>query len=368
MHASWRNRPNLTYNSAMASTAARVPRCRWQIIKPLQKSRSPFKILKKSLIALVVVAILFGIGFTIWRNRPISDVDHEFVIKSGSSLRSSVQQIADGGVPVSPILMELLARLSGQGAKLKAGTFVADAHITPNMLLSKIVHGEFAQFSLTLIEGSTFRQMRAVILQNPNLQHETAGWSDQDILAKVGADHTQAEGLFFPDTYLFPKGSSDMDVYKRTYNQLQAHLQVAWESRDTGYLPLKSPYEALILASLIEKETGKKEDRAMIGGVFANRLRRGMYLQTDPAVIYGMGDQYQGKIHKSDLLTDTPYNTYTRGGLPPTPIALVSMDSLLAAVNPAHTEALYFVSRGDGTSQFSMDLAAHNRAVNRYAK
>ncbi len=304
----------------------------------------------------------------IWSNRPISDTDHEFVIKPGSSLRSSAQQIADSGVPVSSLLFELLARVSGQGSKLKAGTYVADAHISPQALLSKIVHGEFAQFNLTLIEGSTFAQMRAAILQNPNLQHETSAWSDQEILTKLGSEYSYPEGLFFPDTYTFPKGSSDMDVYKRTYSQLQAHLQVAWQTRDTGFVQLKTPYEALILASLVEKETGKKEDRNMIAGVFINRLRKGMYLQTDPSVIYGMGSQYQGKIHRNDLLTDTPYNTYTRGGLPPTPIALVGMDSLLAAVSPAHTAALYFVSRGDGTSQFSMDLTAHNRAVNRYVK
>ena len=325
-------------------------------------------ILKKFILPSVAFAIVLYIGFVVWSNRPISDTDHEFVIKPGSSLRSSAQQISDAGVPVSSLLFELMARLSGQGSKLKAGTYTADAHITPKALLSKIVRGEFAQFNFVMIEGWTFRQMRAALLQNPNFQHETAALSDQEILARVTSNYTQPEGLFFPDTYLMPKGSSDMDLYKHSFNQLQAHLQVAWQMRDQTYTAFKNPYEVLILASLIEKETGKQADRNMIGGVFVNRLRKGMLLQTDPSVIYGMGQAYQGKIHKQDLQTDTPYNTYTRSGLPPTPIALVGMDSLLAAVNPAHTDALYFVSRGDGTSQFSISLDSHIRAVNRYVK
>jgi len=341
------------------------------IINPNQLLRTALTtspiILKKILISIAVISVL-AIGFIVWSNRAISDTDHEFVIKSGSSLRSSAQQISDAGVPVSSLMFELLARLSGQSSKLKPGTFIADAHISPKALLSKIVRGEYEQFSFVMIEGWTFRQMRAAILQNPNLQHDTAALSDQEILSRVTSEYAHPEGLFFPDTYQFPKGSSDMDVYKRSFSQLQAHLQVAWQMRDQAYTAFKNPYEVLILASLIEKETGKKEDRNMIGGVFVNRLKRGMLLQTDPSVIYGMGDAYQGKIHKQDLLTDTPYNTYTRAGLPPTPIALPGMDSLLAAVNPAHTDALYFVSRGDGTSQFSISLDNHIRAVNRYVK
>jgi len=337
-----------------------------QIINLLQESRILTIILKKILISLAVI-ILACVGFIFWSTHPISDSAHEFVIKPGSSLRSSSQQISDAGVPVQPILFELLARINGQGSKLKAGTFEADAGITPLALLSKIVHGEFAQFSFPLIEGWTFKQMRQAILQNPNLQHETASLSDQDILAKLTSEYTQPEGLFFPDTYIFPKGSGDLDVYRKAFALMQQHLQVAWQQRDAN-TPLKSPYEALILASIIEKESGLKSDRPMIGSVFTNRLRKGMLLQTDPTVIYGMGDQYQGKIHKSDLSQDTPYNTYTRPGLPPTPIALAGMDSLLAALSPKHTDALYFVSRGDGSSQFSITLDEHHRAVNHYLK
>jgi UPF0755 protein len=322
--------------------------------------------LKKILISLAVLIVACG-AFIFWSIHPISDSTHEFVIKPGSSLRSSAQQISDAGVPVQPILFELLARYKGQGSKLKAGTYDADAGITPLALLSKIVHGEFAQFSFPLIEGWTFKQMRQAILQNPNLLHETAAMSDQDILTKLTAEYTMPEGLFFPDTYIFPKGSGDLDVYKKAYAQMQQHLQVAWQQRDAN-TPLKTPYEALILASIIEKESALKSDLPMVGSVFTNRLRKRMLLQTDPTVIYGMGDQYQGKIHKSDLLQDTPYNTYTRAGLPPTPIALPGMDALLAAVSPKQTDALYFVSRGDGSSQFSITLGEHNRAVSHYIK
>ena len=324
--------------------------------------------MKKIIFSSLVVLIALSIAFVFWANHSISDADHEFVIKPGSSLRSSAQQIAGAGVPIQPLLFELLARVSGQGGKLKPGTFVATAHITPNALLSKIVRGEFEQFNLVLIEGWTFRQMRQALAQNPNLKHETANWSDNEILARVTQDYAQAEGLFFPDTYLFPKGTSDMEVYKRAYAQLQSHLQVAWQMRDEKLTSFKNAYEVLILASLVEKETAVKADRTMVAGVFVNRLRKGMLLQTDPSVIYGLGQSYQGKIHHQDLLTDTPYNTYTRAGLPPTPIALVSMDSLLASVHPAKTDALYFVSRGDGTSQFSISLNEHHRAVNRYLK
>lgn len=306
-------------------------------------------------------------GFWYWANQPIADSVHEFVIKPRSSLRSSAQQIADAGVPLHPVLFELLARVTGQANRLKAGTFEAGAGITPISLLGKIVRGEFSQFSFALIEGWTFKQMRQAILQNPYLQHDTAGMSDQEIILKLSPDYQQPEGLFFPDTYLLPKGSSDLDVYRQAYRQLQQHLQTAWQGRDST-TPLKTPYEALILASIIEKETGLKSDREMIAGVFVNRIRKGMLLQTDPTVIYGMGDQYQGKIRKRDLLTDTPYNTYTRAGLPPTPIALAGLPSLLAAVNPAHTDALYFVARGDGSSQFSKTLDDHNRAVNHFIK
>jgi UPF0755 protein len=322
--------------------------------------------LKKLFILTLLLFITACAGVAYWSALPISLATHEFVIKPGSSLRSSAQQIAQT-VPIHPVLFEVLARVTGQGSKLKAGTFEAQAGITPFDLLKKIVRGEFAQFNLTLIEGWTFKQMRFALQQNPNVRHDTAGLTNQEIMAKLGTEYSQPEGLFLPDTYRFPKGVSDLEIYQRAFAQMQQYLQAAWRQRDLT-APLKSPYEALILASIIEKETGLKSDRHLVAGVFINRLKKGMMLQTDPCVIYGMGDRYQGKIHKQDLLTDTPYNTYIRVGLPPTPIALVGMASLLAALHPAHTDALYFVARGDGSSQFSTTLNEHNRAVNDFIR
>jgi len=209
--------------------------------------------------------------------------------------------------------------------------------------------------------------MRKAIDACPDLKHDTKSWSDRDLMKKLNADYSLPEGLFFPDTYLFAKGTSDLLVYQQAYAAQLKRIDEAWEARSSG-LPYKNKYEALVMASIIEKETGQKSERSMISAVFANRLKNGMLLQTDPTVIYGMGDRYQGKIYKKDLLTDTPYNTYTRAGLPPTPIALPGLASLTAALNPAHSEVLYFVARGDGTSVFSDNLSDHNRAVNKYQR
>jgi len=225
---------------------------------------------------------------------------------------------------------------------------------------------------VTIIEGWTFRQMRQALAASPALRHDSAGLSDAELMERIAADPpgykaASPEGLFFPDTYLFAKGASDMQILRQAHVQLLAKLKTAWEARDTS-LPYKTPYQALIMASIVEKETGQKSERAMIAGVFVNRLKTGMLLQTDPTVIYGMGDKYTGKIRKKDLETDTPYNTYVRPGLPPTPISLPGMQSLTAALGPAKTEALYFVSRNDGTSKFSDNLGDHNKAVNQYQR
>jgi UPF0755 protein len=209
--------------------------------------------------------------------------------------------------------------------------------------------------------------MRQAIAEHTGLKHDTAAMSEQDLLAKIAPDYKSPEGLFFPDTYLFAKGASDLQVYRQAHALLMKRLNDAWAKRDPA-LPYTTPYEALTMASIVEKETGQKSERDMIAGVFVNRLKRGMLLQTDPTVIYGMGEQYQGNIRKRDLQTDTPYNTYTRAGLPPTPIALPGAEALTAAFNPAKTDALYFVSRGNGSSQFSSNLSDHNNAVNKYQR
>jgi UPF0755 protein len=327
-------------------------------------------LIKKIFAIAVFLAILACGAFVFWAQQPVAEAGQpaiEFTVQAGSSVRASAQQIADAGVPVNPTLFAWLVRLTGKASKLKAGTYSVKPGATPLSLIGMLVRGEFAQESIIIIEGWTFAQMRHAIDTHPALKHESAQWSERELLAKITPDYTAAEGLFFPDTYLFAPGASDMQIYKQANLQMMKHLNDDWARHDPD-LPVKSPYEALILASIVEKETGQKSERAMVAGVFVNRLRRGMLLQTDPTVIYGMGDKYQGQIHKKDLLADTPYNTYTRAGLPPTPISLPGAASLDAAMNPAKTEALYFVSRNDGTSKFSESLDEHNHAVNQYQK
>jgi UPF0755 protein len=234
-------------------------------------------------------------------------------------------------------------------------------------LLSIFSKGAVIQRKLSVIEGWTFKQFRDELNTNPDLKHVTSNLSDAEILQRIGATETHPEGLFFPDTYHFAAGTRDLVILKRAYQTMQQRLQAAWATRDTSS-PLQTPYQALILASIVEKETGAPSDRTMIAAVFVNRLRKGMLLQTDPTVIYGMGDKFDGNLRKRDLRADSPYNTYTRRGLTPTPIALPGLAALQATLHPAQTNALYFVSRGDGSSQFSSTLTAHNRAVNRYQK
>ncbi|MDB5775687.1 MAG: aminodeoxychorismate lyase [Herbaspirillum sp.] len=326
--------------------------------------------MKKLFTLFLTIGIAFSAGIVFWAQQPIMDAPHApvpFEVKAGSSLAASSEQIAAAGIPLNPILFSVLARATGKGGKIKAGSYELKPGATPLRLLTQLVRGEFAQESLTVIEGWTFRQMRAAVAANAGLRHDTAALSDTELLAKITSDYAMPEGLFFPDTYLFAKGSSDLQVYKQAYAVMMKKLNEDWEKRDPS-LPYRTPYEALTMASIVEKETGQKSERGMIAGVFVNRLKLGMLLQTDPTVIYGMGDRYHGVIHKSDLLADTTHNTYTRRGLPPTPIALPGAASLTAALAPERTDAVYFVSRGDGTSEFSSSLSDHNRAVNRYQR
>jgi len=324
---------------------------------------------KKLVVSSVIAAIGVGGTFVYWAQQPITTEGEAipFTITPGSGAHAAGQQIADAGVPIVPILFNLLARIEGKTSKIKAGSYELKPGTTPQRLITQLARGEFAQESLTIIEGWTFRQMRAAMASHPGLKHDTVGLSDKELMAKISPEYVQPEGLFFPDTYLFAKGASEMQIFKQAHAAMIGRLSEAWDKRDPA-LPYKNPYEALIMASIVEKETGQKSERAMIAGVFVNRLKTGMLLQTDPTVIYGMGDNYQGKIRKRDLEADTPYNTYTRGGLPPTPIALAGAQSLTAALAPARTQALYFVARGDGTSQFSANLPDHNRAVNQYQR
>lgn len=324
---------------------------------------------KKLVVSSVIAAIGVGGTFVYWAQQPITTEGEAipFTITPGSGAHAAGQQIADAGVPIVPILFNLLARVEGKTSKIKAGSYELKPGTTPQRLITQLARGEFAQESLTIIEGWTFKQMRMAMASHPGLKHDTVGLSDKELMAKISPEYVLPEGLFFPDTYLFAKGASEMQIFKQAHTAMIGRLSEAWDKRDPA-LPYKNPYEALIMASIVEKETGQKSERAMIAGVFVNRLKTGMLLQTDPTVIYGMGDNYQGKIRKRDLEADTPYNTYTRGGLPPTPIALAGAQSLTAALAPARTQALYFVARGDGTSQFSANLPDHNRAVNQYQR
>jgi UPF0755 protein len=325
--------------------------------------------MKKFLFLLVLLSVAAMSGFFYWAGQPITTEGEpiEFTIPAGSSVGMAAQQIAKAGAPVNPFLFSMLARLTQQASKIKAGTYELKPGTTPHSLIGLLVRGEFAQESLTIIEGWTFRQMRQAVAASKSLKHDTAELSDKELMAKISTEYKSPEGLFFPDTYLFAKGSSELQIYKQAHALLITRLAAAWEKRDAS-LPYKTPYEALVMASIVEKETGQKSERAMIAAVFVNRLKQGMMLQTDPTVIYGMGESFAGNIRKKDLETDTPYNTYMRNGLPPTPIALPGVESLAAALGPAKSAALYFVARGDGTSKFSDNLNDHNKAVNQYQR
>jgi UPF0755 protein len=291
----------------------------------------------------------------------------QFSLKQGSSLRSAARQMQEAGVLATPWQFEVLARIHGHASRVQAGNYEIRGLLSPYALLEMITSGVRGQDQFTIVEGWTFAQMRAALDAHTALKHETSGVSEADLVARLGITSTSAEGWFYPDTYYFPNGASDTALMQRAYRSMQAQLNTLWNTR-AGGLPLANAYEALILASIVEKETGQPDERSMIAAVFVNRLKIGMKLQTDPTVIYGLGTGFDGNLRKSDLLADTPYNTYTRAGLPPTPIALPGLAALSAAMNPAPAKALYFVARGNGSSQFSNNLADHERAVTKYQR
>jgi UPF0755 protein len=259
------------------------------------------------------------------------------------------------------------ARLRGVDRSIKAGSYAIEAPTTLPQLLAKLTQGDVSQTSLIIVEGASFADVKRALRAHPEVRQTVLELPDTELMSRLGVTEKSPEGLFFPDTYFFAAGTADVAVLQRSYRALESRLDAAWKQRAPD-LPLASPYEALILASIVEKETGRAVDRPLIASVFINRLRRGMRLQTDPTVIYGMGTKFDGNLRKHDLETDTPWNTYTRDGLPPTPIALPSQASIDAVLAPPATEYLYFVSRGDGTSHFSSNLVEHNRAVNKFQK
>ncbi len=288
-------------------------------------------------------------------------------VEPGMSVRGVSQLVSDAGVEVNPVLLYWWFRLSGQDRKIRAGSYEIERGTSPRSLLRKLVQGEEALRAVTLVEGWTFRQVREALLKAEQLVPESKDLPDYLIMKVIGKPGTAPEGRFFPDTYTYAKGTSDMAVLQRAMRAMDKQLDAAWGQR-VADTPLQSPQQALILASLIEKETGRASDRQLIAGVFTNRLRLAMMLQSDPSVIYGLGAGFDGDLRRGDLQKDTPWNTYTRAGLPATPIAMPGRASLLAAVRPAATSALYFVARGDGSSEFSTSLQEHNRAVNKYQR
>ena len=291
----------------------------------------------------------------------------EFSLKQGSSLRSVAKQLTEIGVLDNPWSFIVMARVLGEAGEIKAGNYEFTNNLTPYRLLTKLTKGDVTMGNIAFIEGWTFNQLRKTLDDYPGIKHDSANLSEEELLKRIGATENSAEGLFFPDTYFFNDGVSDLTILKRAYRTMKSNLATAWETSAKD-LPFSDSYQALIMASIVEKETGHATERRMVAAVLINRLRLGMKLQADPTVIYGLGDKFDGNLRKRDLTGDTIYNTYTREGLPPTPIALPGLASIQATLNPADTKALYFVSRGNGSTYFSDSLEEHNRAVTKYQK
>jgi UPF0755 protein len=327
------------------------------------------KIIKKLIrLGLLVVACLGAwLAWFAYQPLAIPTTPYQFSVVPGTSLNALAVQLKKAGILDDTMRFRILGRVMGYASRIQAGTYSLEKPLTPLELYGKIVRGEVTQAAVLLVEGWNIREVRQELARNPHLEHRLTDMTDADMLAAIGAQEKHPEGLFFPDTYFFSPNSPDLEVLRRAYQLQQEKLRETWEARAPG-LPYKTPYEALIMASIIEKETGAPEERPLIAAVFINRIKIGMRLQTDPTVIYGLGAKFDGNLRKADLQRDTPYNTYTRAGLPPTPIAMPGGDAIRAALNPDKSKALYFVARGNGTHYFSATLDEHNRAVNKYQK
>jgi UPF0755 protein len=332
--------------------------------------------LRRAGIALLVLAGLAALGlagaygaFQRWFDAPlaIGAAPLEIEIPRGQPLAVIAQQLADRGVLEHPRALALYARSTGADARIKAGEYAIAPGTTPRSLLALLESGAVIQHAVTIVEGWTFRDLRKALEAEPHLDNTLAGRDEAAVMAALGEPATPAEGLFFPDTYLFGKGTTDLEILRQARDRMRRELEAAWAVRAAG-LPIDSAYEALILASIVERETALAAERPRIAGVFTTRLRRGMRLQTDPTVIYGLGPGFDGNLRRADLERDGPYNTYTRVGLPPTPIALPGAAALRAAVNPDERGELYFVATGlpDGSHEFSKTLQEHEAAVRRY--
>ena len=327
--------------------------------------------MKKFLLFTLAAGILLLLSFLAWlvhyskTSLHFDNPAQTVVIKPNSGLSSIANQLVAQGVIENALPFVLLARSLNKESSLQAGEYTFEQNATPYEVLLALNEGKTSQGKITFIEGKTFKEMRQKLQSNSDIENTIKNASDADVMALIGAKQQHPEGLFFPDTYHFNKATKDVVILKNAYTAMATKLEAAWQNREAN-LPYKDSYQALIMASIIEKEAGKASERPMIAGVFVNRLRMGMLLQTDPTVIYGMGDAFDGNIRRKDLRTDTKYNTYTRAGLPPTPIAMPSLAAIEAALHPAKTKALYFVGKGDGSHEFSDSLTQHNRAVAKY--
>lgn len=350
-----------------------VPQVRFKLIDRAALHHSTIAPIVRVILFVVacLVAAITGAGAYAyqWSRAPLGmpNGSTEVEIRAGSSIRAAAKQLQERGVPINVNAFVLLTRVERPHAVLKAGVYEIQAEESPLDILDKIIRGEAVLAEIRFVEGWTFRQYRKLLAEHPDVRKELEGLSDDELLRRIGASERHVEGLFFPDTYRFSKGTTDTALLQRAYKIMQSHLQSAWAERDQGS-PLTSPYEALVLASIIEKETGRNDDRGLISAVFSNRLRIGMRLQADPTVIYGIGEKFDGNLRRRDLQRDTPYNSYTRVGLPPTPIAMPSLASIRAAVRPAESDVLYFVAQRDGSSKFSKTLDEHNQAVARFLR
>jgi len=324
------------------------------------------RLLRRLLLATILLAVLAA-GWLAWfAMRPLDlAAPLELTVRQGAGISSVARQLGDAGVLTEPWSLRSLARVLGREGAVRAGTYRLERALTPLELLDKLERGDVLLAEIRFVEGTTLRQWLEQLAREPRLRQTLAARDDATVRALLGLGEESAEGWLFPDTYRFAPGIADTEILKRAHAAMKRRLDAAWREREPG-LPLKDPYEALILASIVEKETGAAAERALVASVFVNRLRRGMRMQTDPTVIYGIGEKFDGNIRKRDLTTDTPYNTYTRDGLPPTPIAMPGAASLLAVAHPMPSEYLYFVGKGDGTHHFSATLEEHNRAVAKY--
>lgn len=328
-----------------------------------------FRLTGVVVIALAVVIAWLLMDFKTFRQNPLSIPDGgiALLVEPGRTLKSISAELKHQQVLEKPLYLRVLARYLDLDSRIKAGEFELQAGITPEQLLRQLTDGKVIQHDLTLIEGETFKEMMQRVIGDKVLVHTLEATSGEAVMRAIGYPDQHPEGRFMPETYYFPRGTTDVEFLRRAYLDMDKFLQRSWQDRDAD-LPLKTPDEALVLASIVEKDTGVAAERPRIAGVFVRRLNKGMKLQTDPTVIYGMGDSYKGDIRYRDLRNDTPYNTYTRFGLPPTPIAMPGEDAILAVLHPADGKELYFVAIGDGSHHFSSTLKEHNRAVDRYQR